>query len=319
MQQNDNILGTFSIFSCSILFPNAMANSPSKLGAMAFSLCVSILITPILYFVIDCEHDYHNRTLINQLVSSLYWVGILWNLIMQPLTLLQYMIGPLHFPLLCGLDTVLRNALCMHGLLLLDSIIIVRIIFVYFLKNPTALNDKFWILFINLALSLFSFATQALYVLLPGKNPINYLMCTGNYPVDVWYQPVKVNWSLLLVGLFSIFLHFTAVFVKLKTSEASNEKSLFSKTSNSVGTISLISFGLVVPSLLNKFEPPELDQFPNYLLLYLLHHYNTQLSIIVILTAYFYKTTFLRKRLLAAVKYCFDRFMLCENDVVVIT
>ena len=238
---------------------------------------------------------------------------------MQPLTLLRYMIGPLHFPLLCGLDTVLRNALCMHGLLLLDSIIIVRIIFVYFLNNPTALNDKFWILFINLVVGLLSFATQALYIHLPGKNPINYYMCTGNYPSEVWYQPVKANLVMVLVGLFSIILHSVAAFVNLNPLDGYDEKSLFSKTSNSVGTISLISFGLVVPSLLNKFEPPELDQFPNYLLLYLLHHYNTQLSIIVILTAYFYKTTFLRKRLLAAVKYCFDRFMLCENDVVVIT
>ena len=296
-----------------------MANNPSKLGAMAFSFVVPTLITPILYFVIHFEHDNHNRTLINQLVSSLYWVGILWNLIMQPLTLLQYMIGPLHFPLLCGLDTVLRNALCMHGLLLLDSIIIVRIIFVYFLKNPTALNDKFWILFINLALSLFSFATQALYVLLPGKNPINYLMCTGNYPVDVWYQPVKVNWSLLLVGLFSIFLHFTAVFVKLKTSEASNEKSLFSKTSNSVGTVSLICVSLVVPTLLNRLEPLELDQYPNYLMLYFMHHYIPQLNLTLILISYLYKTASLRNRLSVAVKNVFERFSICENGITVLT
>jgi len=286
---------------------------------MIFSLGSTVIITLVLYFVINFERDNHRRTLINRLVSSSFWVGIFWNIIMQPLTFVRYIIGPLNWPLICGLETVLRNGICLHGLLLLDSIILVKFIFLFYLTNPTALDDKFWIMFINLWIGFLSFGTQILYMLLPGKNPINYYMCTGHYPSEIWYQPVKPNWIMLIAGLCGIMLHFVIAFVKFKAADHQEDKNLFSKTSNSVGISSLICVSLIVPALLNTLEPPELDEYPNYLLLYVLHHYLTQLNLIVIVTAYFYKNMSLRSRLLGAFKNVFEKLLLCNTDVTVVT
>ena len=60
-----------------------------------------------------------------------------------------YLYGPLP-ELVCHLDSSLRNVVIMRLLIVLDSIIIVRYIFTFHAKNPTAVQDEFWTLFINI-------------------------------------------------------------------------------------------------------------------------------------------------------------------------
>ena len=45
---------------------------------------------------------------------------------------------------------MLRNALAIKVILHLDSIVIIRYIFIFLLKNPMNFKDDFWCLFINL-------------------------------------------------------------------------------------------------------------------------------------------------------------------------
>ncbi len=122
------------------LFANAMTNGPAKVSAMVFSTVTALVMTPLIYTVIVYDYNTHNRTLINHLLASLMACGMFWNLVMQPITFLRYIAGPVDSALLCSLDTLLRNSICMHGLFLLDSMIIVRYIFMFHLKNPTALQ-----------------------------------------------------------------------------------------------------------------------------------------------------------------------------------
>ena len=106
------------------LFYNTLENNPSKIAALSFSIISSILLTPLLFSIIEFERDHHNRTLINQLISCLMWGGIIWNLVMQPVTCVRYFIGPIDSQIICGLDTILRNVISMYALLMFDLIII---------------------------------------------------------------------------------------------------------------------------------------------------------------------------------------------------
>jgi hypothetical protein len=296
-----------------------MANSPAKIAALSFSLISTILITPFIVFVIKFERDNHNRTLINQFVSGNMLIGILWNLIMQTFTFYRYLIGPIDSTFVCSLDSILRNGFCISALLLFDAMIIARFTFLYFLKNPTALPDNFWKMFINAWIAVFCVISQSVFLMLPGKNPINYYMCVGKYPEEFHNQPVKVNYSVLIVSIFSIALHIIAAGIKLKIKDNLEARSMFSKTTNTIGIMSLMCVAFIIPTLINKKEPEELDTYPNYLLLYALHLYLTECNIIAIGTTYFYKSPALRKHLFSNLKALWKRFCSRETEVVVIT
>ncbi len=114
-------------------------NSSDKLYAVAFSALGISITTPMLFSIIWFERNNHHRTLINQLVSSIIWYAIIWNATLQFPTILRYLLGPFP-PVLCYIDIIFRNSFTMQGLLYLTAIIIVRYVFLFHLKNPTALQ-----------------------------------------------------------------------------------------------------------------------------------------------------------------------------------
>ena len=71
------------------------------------------------------------------------------NLEFQLFSVIRYEAGP--FPeLICHLDLTLKNVIIMKIQTFLAAIIIVRYIFSFYSKNPTAVQDHFWTLFLNL-------------------------------------------------------------------------------------------------------------------------------------------------------------------------
>ena len=62
-------------------------------------------------------------------------------------TLIRYCYGP--FPrFLCTLEFLVKNVLVLKMILFIDFTIIVRYIFKFHAKNPTAVQDDFWALFL---------------------------------------------------------------------------------------------------------------------------------------------------------------------------
>ena len=207
----------------------------------------------------------------------------------------------------------------MYGLLMFDWIIIVRYLFLFYLKNPTALQDDFWNLFLSLWNVGLCSICQFVYIFSPGKNPINFYMCFGQYPIEYQNTSVKVNLSLLLIRIFSIVLHLMAgiwnlyddLFKKrqLSKAEKSYNASLFTHTTNIFGTVSMFLVSFIIPVLVNQMEPSKLDLYPNYLLLYFFHHYMTQINLILMTGAYLYKSLEMRKKVwkdLKSISIIFD-------------
>ena len=281
-----------------------MTNGPAKISAMVFSTVTALVITPLIYTIIVFDYNTHNRTLINHMLASLMACGIFWNLVMQPLTFLRYIVGPVDSAFICAFDTVLRNSICMHALFLFDSIIIVRYIFMFHLKNPTALQDHFWNLFINMwSIAAFTLS-QTVYCIMPGKNPMNFYMCTGHFPPEYQNRPVKINLPTTCLALFSLVVHLVVgtinFYFKSKQSFNSSQ-SLVTYTSNMVGTLSLLFVSFIIPLWINRMDPEELDVYPNYILLYVQHHYMTQFNMILSIAAYLYKSQALRKKVLEVI------------------
>ncbi len=165
----------------------------SNVFAMIFSTISSAITTPLLFGVIWYEKDNQNRTLINLLISSQLWYAIFWNVVIQPWTIFRYLFGPFNSATICSLDFLLRNVILLQVNLIQDAVIIVSYICIFCCKNPTALQDDFWRLFINLWALGFSIISQLTYVISPGKNPVNYYLCLGEYPVKLQERSTKFN------------------------------------------------------------------------------------------------------------------------------
>jgi hypothetical protein len=263
----------------------------------------------MLYSIIWFEKNNHHRTLINQLVSSIIWFGIFWNTFIQIPTVLRYMLGPFP-PFLCHVDIVFRNTFTMQGLLYLDAIIIVRYVFLFHLKNPTALKDGFWRLFLNIWTSGISLTTQIIYAFQEGKNPQNYFLCLGYYPTKLAGQTVKANTSMNYMLLFSFLAHVIAgIRIKLHrrkehqkdlvqalTVETSpgNKNMMMNFTTNLISLLLLI-VSSAGPAVVNKMEPIVLDNYPNYFWVYLIHHYSPQFVLGCTALIYYIKNPPLRK------------------------
>lgn len=88
------------------------------------------------------------RILINRLVSSFAWIALHGHMLIvfPDLVLYSYRPLPVWF---CYLNILIRNAMVVNAFLLLDAIIIVRYVFIFWLKDPLGFDDTFWCVFIN--------------------------------------------------------------------------------------------------------------------------------------------------------------------------
>ena len=62
---------------------------------------------------------------------------------------------------------------------------------------------------------LSSFLTQIIFVMMPGRQPFNYHLCTNSIKASDLVDPsIKTNWQLLFFLCFSVIIH---ILVQLKT------------------------------------------------------------------------------------------------------
>ena len=187
-------------------FQELYLNNPSKLIALTFSTIITIILIPLAYGIIWFEQDNNNRTLINQLVASLMWWILIWFVFIQPETFFFFAFGPINVSGFCTIHTYTRNVVIIQGLLMQNSIVLGRYIFIFHLKNPTALQDDFWKFFINLWSAVTSVLSQYIFYWTPGKSPIHYHICLGEDPDITNEQGIKPNTSMTAIGISSIVL-----------------------------------------------------------------------------------------------------------------
>jgi hypothetical protein len=184
-----------------------LVNSNSKTVAIVFSIVSVLILTPLLLSIIRYERNKHHRTLINQLMASTIWTATVWNLTIQPLAIYRTALGPMKYEIICRVNSVLRNSLPMHGLLLLDATMVVKFVFSFHMKNPTAVQDDFWNRFLNLGIFCLSVLSQIVHVALPGRDAQNFYVCIGKSPDPSVSSFTKQNYSVLIVLIISACIH----------------------------------------------------------------------------------------------------------------
>ena len=147
-----------SIVKDAEFFANVYQHDWSMSLAIAFYCFNFFGFTSIFYLIIWYEHygSDHPRTLLNLLVNSICWNGILNNLLNIPLDIFLDLFGPLNANF-CLFHYILKNSILVHLMLLLIFIIVVKYISIYVWKNPTEIISNFWNLFLNISSLVFSF------------------------------------------------------------------------------------------------------------------------------------------------------------------
>ena len=256
-----------------------------KSAALVFSSVGVIINSPLLLSIIIFEKRKHFQTLINQLVSSILFRALFWNIIIQSFTFIRYTFGPLPY-CICYITTILQTGLLMQGLLLFDAIVLVRYSFVFHFANPTCRQDGFWIVFINIWTVAISILAQIAFIITPGKNPVHFYICVGEIPVSELDPSVKLNYSVIALLVVSICLHIFASFqiraMKKKTQNnvatprqvvsMVDKDSLASVTSYIISMMILV-IASYVPAQLNKINVLNFNNISNSLISDIFHHY----------------------------------------------
>ena len=181
--------------------------------------------------------------------------------------------------------------------LLQTSITILRYMCIFWLKDPASFQDDFWTYFLNIWIAGFSYISQLVFIYLPGKQPINFYIFSGKNPADDDSEPLKLNLAILIIGLASIIVHLfvniRVFFYKIKAKKIVTEqnftkqnKNIFIKTLENQTLAEFTIFtgfmigcgGIVIIIIkLSLLEPYELNEYPNYLMIYWMNLVNSLL------------------------------------------
>ena len=96
----------------------------------------------------------NKRIFLNKTVASLNWVSIAWFLLIQPTDMLLYFYKPLPY-WYCNITYILRNSLILLSVIYTDLILIVKYIFIFWMKNPANFQDDFWSFIVNVWVVMF--------------------------------------------------------------------------------------------------------------------------------------------------------------------
>ena len=265
-------------------FSGLYASSPFKLIAVTLSVTFSLILLPCLFGMIWKERYGLDikRIITNRLICSLAWNCIVYITFIQSLEIFRHIYGP-YPELFCFYYHLLRNVVQQQIQVLVLLIVLFRYIFIFWLKNPMAFEDKFWSCFIKIWLALFCIISQWLIVYLPGNHPISFYFCTGHNPSknSLSFVPksnILLNTlnKLLVVVLFAMY--FRIEIFKWKetnlTTWLQNQKSLFLKDIEDKFLASYFMYmvtilnsivTLILITKINSFKQVESNFYPNSL------------------------------------------------------
>ena len=118
------------------------------------------------------------------------------------------MFGPLPL-FVCHSHFFLKLTITLQAAFFLDAIIVLRYIFIFWLKNPAAFQEEFWSLFINIWVVAFSWTAQFVLEVFLGCDSTPIQICM-RYERQVSYNCYKFPWYLRInnmIMLASIFLY----------------------------------------------------------------------------------------------------------------
>ncbi len=252
------------------------------LSALSTLLCIPAFYSIIWFEKFDSDHY---RTIINRIVSSMSWNGIVWFILVQNLFTIRFAVGPLP-SWICFGQFIAQKVIITNFMMLLNATTFLRYVFVFWLKNPGAFNDEFWHIFINIWVVSFSFVFQLPQAIAPSIGLIDYHVCTGENPTYLLLIPPFNKSYVEIFGIFLQIYVYTKIRIFKKKSQTQIEPlstaklwkdnfitniektSISSFISNSISFF-LILLGAVIAILRTFKDCLDLQMSSKYLLFYI--------------------------------------------------
>jgi len=241
------------------------------------------------------------RMFVNRIVSSVCWSIITWIIFVQIPEMIRYFSEPFSTKF-CFVHLLLKNTLITQVIIFFDAVNIVRYLLIFWLKDPFQFQDDFWYLFANIWVITFSVTSQFIYLYLPGCQPLNYFICSGQYhPPCLATIPQKPNYSTPVLQLFSVVSHiFVTTRIQLhKRKQNQNQINIEKRNlTDYVTTISNVTVMCVLTLFLvlfNRVQPEKAKDFPNYLIIYGCHMFVPFLAVLSISSMYYVRQPKLRE------------------------
>ena len=266
-------------------FDELFGNRPIKMFMIAFSSLSLLLSIPVIYGIIwferfGCDMK---RIFINRLVSSVCWSFFAWILFAQIPDMIRYFSRPFSESI-CFFILATKTMIAMQVILFFNAMNISRYIFIFWLKNPLNFQDDFWSTFVNLWIVSFSLVSQFVYVFLPGKQALNFYICSGSFEAKLYYKlPKKFNWSTSIMQLWSIILHLY-VNIRVKRHKKINQVTSFQQQEiqsrekqnitdivTTACNLTLMGLSSIIVLSFNRISPEQANLYPYYLIVYLFH------------------------------------------------
>ena len=240
------------------------------------STIISLIDVMLSYGIVRYENSRtdHRKTLMDKLRLFYFRSIIIAVPIIHCLNFLNYYFGPLNYSV-CFFLMVSRNVLKSNMLFFFNCIAIARYIFIFWMKNPTSIDENFWAQLIGTLSFIFSCILNTVAYILPQRYSIFLYTCVDADPTpDLMKEKIKIfQLEVLVSAVIQIFVFSRIKFFKLKckmppTSNGNN--SSFSLKSfiiifNIIGWFSVYSY---LQMKVNSVSPQEVNKYPNYVFMY---------------------------------------------------
>ena len=286
-----------------IHFKGFFEDHNSKLIFVSLSTIVNLIDCALCGGIVWFERYYANdrRILTNKIVSFVSILVLAYLPVVVPTDIANYLIGPLNADY-CFFFQFYRAYLRDVFFFYLNCIVVARYVFIFWLKNPTFIDDEFWSVFICIEGMVLTLIPSLVAMMVPQKHSFFYYACSDTDPLPD-YKYGKLLYSQIEI-LVTLVIHVVLIarikFYRLKVSTPVHRRSMddTSLASLALNLVQII-WGIAHLSLqvvVSKFTLEEANQFPNYLFMYAYHLLLPPLSVFVVSIVYYIKHQHLRAK-----------------------
>ena len=159
-----------------IIFNGLLQNNSGKIIFLGLALLLTmfseLLTTGGVWYAYYTSNNY--KTLVHKISTAIAWTTFLMIPLIEVVDVMGLLAGPLP-ELYCLFAIIFKNTVKVIILIFGDFFIVARYTLIFHLKNPLAIKDNFFIVFICLWNVMFSCIYNFVFFVLPGKKAIQLL------------------------------------------------------------------------------------------------------------------------------------------------
>ena len=293
----------------------------TKITFISFCNVLNIINILIFYGIVWYERfgtDNRRTSLKNKIISLLCSNAIFSMSVNFFVDFSTYFLGPLNQHL-CFFFQLFRNIIALNTLLFLNALIVTKYVLIFCLKNPAAVRDDFWHLFIGLTTVILSTVNKFSSLSLPQKYSLYYYACADLDPM--MDQHLKKANNMQIEVLASLIIHLV-INLRIKAYKTKHkiivvpsystspkamvlDKTESQSLSDSASNFCIAIWGtfyIFLQRKVNGFTLDEANSYPNYLFMFAYHFVAPSTTHFLIASLYYIRHAPLRNTILKKIR-----------------